>query len=388
MKPKLLIITPFFSHTPLRGYERMIQNHIKHILDQYDVDLITIGYQGRRKADLAPGLGKQTSVRLGAFERALGVVSALLQGHPFQAAEFCSRAFLRHVKQLTNDGNYDHIICYMARTFVAVPESLHHKTVVFAIDPLQISYHLQKRNAKFLRRVLLSIEGYFVSRLEKYVAARSKKMLLISQYDIGRMQRLGRFDKGFGAVRYGVTVPNFRIGRSKRNLNQIIISGSWFYRPNSTALVQILTEVWPEFQRFGDFTLKIVGAGLSPDHVRLARGFADVEVAGFVDDIFSEISAALATLCLVELDVGIQTKILESMACGTPVIAWPSANRGIRAIHNEQILIARNAAEIGEFANSIRQDANKWENISESGFKFVQKNFTWKDSAEDLLRFL
>jgi glycosyltransferase involved in cell wall biosynthesis len=47
----------------------------------------------------------------------------------------------------------------------------------------------------------------------------------------------------------------------------------------------------------------------------------------------------------VQLGCGVQTKVLEAMAAGVPVVCTPSANEGVGATPEEEVLLAETPAQ-------------------------------------------
>jgi glycosyltransferase involved in cell wall biosynthesis len=152
--------------------------------------------------------------------------------------------------------------------------------------------------------------------------------------------------------------------------------------------VFILKEVWPIISRYNVFRLEIIGASVHPKIRRLASHFADVSVVGYVPSIEERLSSALASLCLVELDVGVQTKLLESMACGTPAVCGRASAEGIGATADQHLVVADSPQSVADALKRLRDSAEYWERLSMQGREFVRSHHQWSESAVDLLRIL
>jgi glycosyltransferase involved in cell wall biosynthesis len=144
--------------------------------------------------------------------------------------------------------------------------------------------------------------------------------------------------------------------------------------------------VWPSISKTSDFSLELVGANIDQEIRHLASGFANVEVVGFVDSMSEKISQAFATFCFVDLDVGIQTKVLESMACGTPVICTDESARGVGARDGVHCMIAESPAAVAGCLKRLREDPTLWSTLSISSRDLVKRNHDWEDSGGDLVR--
>ena len=387
-RSRLLVIAPFCAEIPLRGYEKFLKHHIEELVINYDVDLVTLGASGLRKLHNPLFLNSQTVVQSGLLSRLIGGLLCLFKGLPIQCAEFYSPTFRQIIEKMVVSENYDKVICYMARTFAVVPEKIHAKTIVFAIDPLVVSYRLSSRVSGFLRRMAYKLEGYLIGRFEGYIIKNARSFALISQHDVRRYLRLFGPQNQIDLIRYGVNLAKSNVPLKARDSKLLVVSGSGFYAPNVRALQYLLEFVWPEIRKLGYFRLKIIGAEIDPKIRQLAKAFPDVEVVGFVDNVFEYLSNAFACFCLVDLDVGVQTKLLEAMSCGTPAICSWASSKGVGAIDRQEVLIAQSPAEVVAALEQLRADSEKWQSISRAAYEFIGQRYLWENSSQDLLKII
>ena len=81
---------------------------------------------------------------------------------------------------------------------------------------------------------------------------------------------------------------------------------------------------------------------------------------------------------------GLQIKILEAMACETPVVSTNLGNTGVGAVNEESILIGDSTEEIASHVSKLLTDDALAEKIGAGGHRFVQSRFSW-DSTEELI---
>ena len=112
------------------------------------------------------------------------------------------------------------------------------------------------------------------------------------------------------------------------------------YVPNRDALRRLVSDVWPVLHtRWPNARLRVIGAGAGRALRRLLQR-PDIELAANVADIRPHMEDVTALLVPMRLGGGIQTKILEAMAAGVPVIATSFGCRGIAARPDHEVLIA------------------------------------------------
>ena len=85
---------------------------------------------------------------------------------------------------------------------------------------------------------------------------------------------------------------------------------------------------------------------------------------------------------------GVQNKILQSFACGLPVVSTPVGAEGIDCIDGEHLMIASSADEFIEKINSLIEDEKKYLEICRNALALVNNSFTWDAVNHPLSRLL
>jgi glycosyltransferase involved in cell wall biosynthesis len=83
------------------------------------------------------------------------------------------------------------------------------------------------------------------------------------------------------------------------------------------------------------------------------------------------------------LRIGVQTKVLEALASGTPVVTTAAGNSGIGAKSGVHLWVAD---EPMEYAARVVQllRGDQWDDLSKRGMHLVKERFTWARSAMEL----
>ena len=135
------------------------------------------------------------------------------------------------------------------------------------------------------------------------------------------------------------------------------------YIPNHDAVRQLVTRVWPAIRtRWPRARLRVVGAGPSRD-LRQLIASRNVELAADVEDVRKELEEATALMVPMRLGTGVQTKVLEAMASGVPVICSAFANAGIDAAPGEHLLVADSPQEYVAAAQRLIEEPAFAENL-------------------------
>ena len=120
--------------------------------------------------------------------------------------------------------------------------------------------------------------------------------------------------------------------------------------------------------------------GNAPTPKVLAYGASDpqIEVVGRVEDIRDAFKSSDVLLAPVFSGKGTRYKILEAMACSTPVVATKIAVEGLAVKDGVHVLTSNNAKEMAKLTIRVLNDQNLWQKLSKNGKKFVNENYDWK----------
>ena len=167
----------------------------------------------------------------------------------------------------------------------------------------------------------------------------------------------------------------------------IVITGNMFHTPTVDAVEFFCNKVFPLIcKREPSVTLWLVGD--SP--VRRVRKWtrnSRIKVTGFVPDIRNYLRQAMVSVCPIRLRIGTQTKILEALACGTPVVTSSAGNHGIGAVSGEHLYVADDPVDFADKTVALLR-GERWSEFSRNGRRFVEDNFTWEKSVMKLEQIL
>jgi glycosyltransferase involved in cell wall biosynthesis len=109
-----------------------------------------------------------------------------------------------------------------------------------------------------------------------------------------------------------------------------------------------------------------------------------IEVTGYVPRIQDFLARATVAVAPMQAGTGIQNKVLEAMASGTPVVATSYALGGIEAQDGKNLLLACDAEELSEqvlrlFKNSVLRIF-----LARNARQLVEEKYTWESAFEAL----
>jgi glycosyltransferase involved in cell wall biosynthesis len=111
-----------------------------------------------------------------------------------------------------------------------------------------------------------------------------------------------------------------------------------------------------------------------------------VTITGSVPDIRPYVQRAAVSVAPIVYGAGNQNKILEAMACATPVIAARRATAAFSAVEGEQLLIFDDAAQAAAQIVSLLAQPELAARIGKAGREYVEQHHRWDTIAARIER--
>src|SRR6266851_834722 len=190
---------------------------------------------------------------------------------------------------------------------------------------------------------------------------------------------------GIHVLPNGVDLEYFRPLQLERRRFNLVFSGKMSYHANvATALYlyhQIMPLIW---QRRPEATLTIVG-NKPPKTIQALGNDSRVEVTGYVEDMRPYVGHAEIMLSPMVYSVGIQNKVLEAMALGTPVVVAAQAAAALGARPGRDLLVAESAREFAEATLRLMDDAELRASLEQHGRAYVEQHHNWRAVTDRLV---
>jgi glycosyltransferase involved in cell wall biosynthesis len=251
--------------------------------------------------------------------------------------------------------------------------------VVDLMDTFSRSIALRKRTASPLLRGAYELEERRVARYEQAACERFPLLFVCAEID-----RQALRSRNVSVVRTAADLEAFEFRRDGREDDLVIMTGNMGYQPNVDAVHWFAKNVWPR-ARGGRPGLRFRIVGLRPAaSIRALHGKNGVEVTGPVPDVAAELQRATLSVCPMRVGSGMQIKVLESMATGTPMVATSFGNEGIEAAPGVEIEIADDPQAFANAMLGLLGDPVKRGKLAVAARRSSETNFTWSAHAAQL----
>ena len=387
---KLLFVAPSLPYPPLTGSALIALNHIRHLAARHTIDLIS--FKDRKKPNEMGDLPRWcNNIELVDRPPRWRVLINTLSRMTYDPHPLVSRSRSVEMSEVVNrrlaKATYDIVLFQLVQSAQFRPDSYQGPTIWNLEDPLALKTQRMLPMYPWFSRLLVR---RWIDRLKRYdrqQASRFDRIIFVNKEDsldyasIVNEARADWVPSGIDAEAFS---PSQEITR--RN-GMIVITGNMFHMPNVDAVEHFCREIFPLVcKQVPSANLWLVGA----KPVKRVRKWARdprIKVTGSVPDIRPYLQQARVSACPVRLRIGTQTKVLEALACGVPVVTSSAGNHGIGATSGEHLYVADDPAEFADKIVALLK-GEKWSELSQSGRRFVENNFTWAKSALKLEQIL
>lgn len=184
----------------------------------------------------------------------------------------------------------------------------------------------------------------------------------------------------------GVDTERFKPNiNNKRTAGLIVFTGIMNYLPNVDGCVRFAKQILPKIRaRVPNATFRIVGAQPSREILNLQiESPGAVEVTGAVPETADHLRSASVAVAPLRLGRGLQNKVLEAMACATPVVASSNASAGVDAVASEHFLLADGDDETAAAVVQLLESPGLANSIGAAARARVEERYRWERALAD-----
>src|SRR5688572_1618295 len=249
----------------------------------------------------------------------------------------------------------------------------------------QAANHSRSFFGKFMTRFELTR----TRRTEGDLACRFDQILVTSPSDRDALLGLVPVDKSpseISVLPNGVDLEYFYPSTEiQRDAETIVFSGKMSYHANISMVKYLVEEIMPRIWKLRPAArLYIVGKDPSPAIRQLSQN-PSITVTGTVDDIRPFLWRATVSVVPLLYGVGIQNKILEAMATGTPVVTTCRALSALQAQPETDLLAYDDPDRFSEAVLQLIADRSFQLRIGNAAVTYVRTYHNWTSIASQLL---
>jgi len=299
---------------------------------------------------------------------------------PYVAAKFLAPGMQEIVQRIAEKREFDLIWAHFAFMAYAVPPELC-RTTPLVLDEHESEGLLWRQ---YLRHGSLAKRAFAVMNLIKLPAFQKRLMSQVAAV-LSNSEREADFTRRYAppgvqvwAVPNGVDTELFPPTQTDGNRRNAILmcSGLAVYR-NRAAARWFARGMFPRIRReVPDAEFWIVGSNPNPQIWKLAET-AGIHVTGTVDDVRPYYAMAKVAVAPYHYGEGTKIKVVEAMACGTPVVSTSIGCQGLEVIDGRHLLIADNEADFSRRVIELLRDPEGAQMLAAAGRMLVEEKYAW-----------
>jgi polysaccharide biosynthesis protein PslH len=378
---KILFITARFPFPPIKGDKVVAYNRLKYFSRKHDITLLT--FADASDMQYVHEVSKYCrEIQCVPFSRLNALTRIFLQAYknvPMQVLYYQSREFRRTLDTLLKCNTYELIHVFLLRMAPYVSSLTGCPKILELIDSMELNMERRAHLERGIKKWIFSEEAKRLSAYERWMTGSYDYSVVVSELD-RRTINGARME----VVPNGVNTDEFYpAGAQNKAEDVVIFTGNMSYFPNATAVMYFAETIFPKIQeQRPSVRFRIVGGGASPKVRNLAKNNNAISVLGFVDSMADHINRAKVSVCpLIAGSPGMKLKILESLACGVPVVAT-SIGKGDSELGEEDgLYMADDPDEFAEKVLHILSNGNNVQNVIAQKISNAVKNkFSWESS--------
>jgi sugar transferase (PEP-CTERM/EpsH1 system associated) len=172
-------------------------------------------------------------------------------------------------------------------------------------------------------------EARTLRTVEAAAAARASTTLVVNERERIALQKIAP-NADVVVVPAGIELDAFRPPHPPTSAPAVVFCGVMNYRPNEQGVAWFAAEVWPRVRSIiPNATFTVVGSSPTRAVKNLAARDPSIVVVGHVPTVQPYLWKAAVSVAPIHLSQGIQTKVLEALAAGLPVVVTPAVSRGL-----------------------------------------------------------
>jgi sugar transferase (PEP-CTERM/EpsH1 system associated) len=248
----------------------------------------------------------------------------------------------------------------------------------------QATVRSRRRASRWLTRFELKrteqFEGWLAGHFERVIVTSPVDRDAFLKLSLARQKPIN-----IDVLPNGVDLDYFRPDlRIERDPVTLVLSGKMSYHANISMSLYLVQEIMPLiWAQRPEVKLNIVGKD-PPSEIRdLSRNPA-ITVTGMVPDIRPYLQKAAIAVSPLVYGTGIQNKVLEAMACATPVVSTPQAVSALNVQEGREILLAQSPPDFARQVLNLLNDPSQQREIGRAGRRYVERNHPWSLMATQL----
>jgi len=346
---------------------------------RHEITLCHVGTTPAR-ADIVALASLGVTVEVIPFGRVVGW-ARMLRGawdrRPFESLPVAARHIRHRIVELADGVDVVHAQLVRSGPLLA---GLHVPIVIDLVDALSMNLERRSSQDRGPRRWAAAWESRRLLPYERSLVAAAAGTAVSTSDDASAIAA-----SGIEVVPNGVDLDGFSFRPHPRPAPVVVFAGNLGYFPNVDAAVELANSIMPAVRKRVP-AARLVLAGARPARAVRRLTSDHVTVVAEPDDLAPLVGAAAVAVVPMRVGTGIQNKVLEAMAAGTPVVTTKRVADAVGAVHAQHLLMADGAVDFADATVRVMTDVDLASSLAIAARRLVEEQFPWEVSASGIER--
>jgi glycosyltransferase involved in cell wall biosynthesis len=249
----------------------------------------------------------------------------------------------------------------------------------------QASKHSRRRWSRWVT----SFEQKRSARYERWLLSQFDHVLVTSRKDqeeLGTTNLDAKNRSPVSILANGVDPDAFHppADGSTRIASDVVVSGKMSYHANVSMVLHLVEDIMPMvWAERPDIRLLVVGKD-PPSVLRSLAKNPRIVVTGWVPKVAEYLQNASLSLTPLTYGAGIQNKVLEAMACATPVVAYPKAVASMEVQDGREAILPTDPAQFAAGTLKLLANPESRRRIGNAGHRYIRRHHDWSSLGSRL----
>lgn len=385
------MLTPYLPYPLLSGGQIRTFNLLKNLCKKHQITLYSL-IKDEAERQFVPKL-KNFCQKVVVLKRTKNpwhprnILLAGLTPYPFLVTRNMPIKATQLIAKELLENDYDLI---HAETFYMMPNIPKTKIPILLVEQTieYLGYQSYAQQSRFWPiKPLLYLDIAKIRYWEQYYWKQASRLVTMSKEDRYFIHKAVNKDLKIDVVANGVDMSYFNQTEKKLPLNPtVLFVGTFKWLPNVDAVKFLVEEIWPLILlSLPKARLHIVGYSPTKKILGYAKQ-SSIKVSGKITDIRQAYGSAHVLLAPVRSGKGTRYKILEAMACGTPVVGTSLSVEGLAVKTGKTALVARTAQSLAKETIRLLKNTGLQKKLAANGKTLVEKKYDWRIISAELDR--
>lgn len=369
---KILVITSRYPF-PIRGGDKLrIAKIVNFLSKKNTIDLVSVGNFIKKKKFIRKQFIFQNSI----VNKIYQIIKSFFNNEPLQIGFFKIPKMKEKINRISK--HYDVIIFHLIRTCYYLPKNFKGNKILEMTDLISKNYKTVEKNISNynpLKMIYIFEMGKLIN-YEKKMIRKFNYSVFVNKKDLGESMVTNKKIKIIG----NGTLKKKNIFLSNKKKNNIIFFGNINSLANRTACYEFIKNYLPILKKKYP-NLKFIILGNCSIFLQFIFNLYGVKVYSNIKNLSNFTRNTLAGICNVNIQSGLQNKILDYTSIGLPVLANKLSNN-FSYFKSDDLLIYKNKKDFFIKLDKLYKNKSFQKKISKNCYKKTNKFYQWNSTLE------